>query len=197
MLKLVEFDEDLDLSFFYEECKKEGLKNNSSQNRIYDKFKVYDKHMTWILYNNHFPVGSTVAHSFDDYEKGSFRIMATTCILSKYSTFNTNYGRMGYLAGFKKHFHPSARFFVPACIDWCGINSNMYITTHPEKTGQMKKVHGLIMKLWEGMKLVTKVDEIDYRNSKQTVWRFDAKEFLKQLDKYPLEHDFLKNEVRT
>ena len=56
----------------------------------------------------------------------------------------------------------------------------------------MKKGHGLIMKLWEGMKLVTKVDEIDYRNSKQTVWRFDAKEFLKQLDKYPLEHNFLK-----
>jgi len=68
MLRLIEFDEDLDLSFFYEECKKEGLKNNSSQNRIYDKFKVYDKHMTWILYNNELPVGSTVAHSFDDYE---------------------------------------------------------------------------------------------------------------------------------
>ena len=58
----------------------------------------------------------------------------------------------------------------------------------------MKKVHSLIMKLWEGMKLVTKVDEIEYRNSKQTVWRFDAKEFLKQLDENPLEHDFLKND---
>ena len=77
--------------------------------------------------------GSTVAHSFDDYEKGSFRIMATTCILSKYSTFRTNYGKMGYLNGFKRHFHPSARFFVLLkCIEWCGINSKMYITTHQE-----------------------------------------------------------------
>ena len=32
--------------------KKEGLKNNSSQDRIWDKFKSYDKHMTWILYND-------------------------------------------------------------------------------------------------------------------------------------------------
>ena len=52
MLRLIEFDEGLDLSFFYEQCKKEGLKNNSSQDRIWDKFKSYDKHMTWILYND-------------------------------------------------------------------------------------------------------------------------------------------------
>ena len=52
MLRLIEFDEDLDLSFFYEQCKKEGLKNNSSQDRIWDNFKSYDKHMTWILYND-------------------------------------------------------------------------------------------------------------------------------------------------
>ena len=32
--------------------KKRGLKNNSSQDRIWDKFKSYDKHMTWILYND-------------------------------------------------------------------------------------------------------------------------------------------------
>ena len=195
MLRLIEFDEDLDLSFFYEQCKKEGLKNNSSQDRIWDIFKSYDKHMTWILYNDELPVGSTVAHSFDDYEKGSFRIMATTCILSKYSTFRTTYGKMGYLNGFKRHFHPSSRFFVPKCIEWCGINSKMYITTHPEKTGQMKKVHSLIMQLWKGMKLVERVDDIDYRGSLQTVWKFNAKEFLKQLDKYPLEHDFLKTDL--
>ena len=39
----------------------------------------------------------------------------------------------------------------------------MYITTRFEKTGQMKKVHSLIMQLWKGMKLVEKVDDIDYR----------------------------------
>ena len=59
----------------------------------------------------------------------------------------------------------------------------------------MKKVHSLIMKLWETMKLVEKVDDIDYRGSLQTVWKFNAKEFLKQLDKYPLEHDFLKTDL--
>ena len=75
------------------------------------------------------------------------------------------------------------------------INNNMYITTHPEETGQMKKVHSLIMQLWKGMNLVERVDEINYRNSIQTVWKFNAKEFLKQLDKYPLEHDFLKTDI--
>ena len=45
------------------------------------------------------------------------------------------------------------------------------------------------------MKLVEKVDDIDYRGSLQTVWKFNAKEFLKQLDKYPLEHDFLKTDL--
>ena len=58
MLRLIEFDENLDLSFFYEQCKKEGLKNNSSQDRIWNKFKSYDKHMTWILYNDELPVAS-------------------------------------------------------------------------------------------------------------------------------------------
>ena len=37
------------------------------------------------------------------------------------------------------------------------------------------KVHSLIMKLWETMKLVEKVDDIDYRGSLQTVWKFNAK----------------------
>ena len=59
----------------------------------------------------------------------------------------------------------------------------------------MKKVHSLIMQLWKGMNLVERVDEINYRNSIQTVWKFNAKEFLKQLDKYPLEHDFLKTDI--
>ena len=45
------------------------------------------------------------------------------------------------------------------------------------------------------MNLVERVDEINYRNSIQTVWKFNAKEFLKQLDKYPLEHDFLKTDI--
>ena len=75
-----------------------------------DKFKSYDKHMTWILYNDELPVKPTVAHSFDDYEKGSFRIMATTCILSKYSTFRTNYGKR-YLNGFKKTLSPFSKIF--------------------------------------------------------------------------------------
>ena len=191
MFRLVEFDESLNLSDFYKECDEKGYTNNNSQKRIWDRFKKYKKHNTWIFYRDFTPMGSVVAHSFDEYKKDSFRVLVCTCVLEKH----TKYNFIGQASQFKKHQHFTAQFYIPKMIEWCGINSSMYITTHPEETGQMKKVHSLIMQLWKGMKLVERVDEITYRNSRQTVWKFNAKEFLKQLDKYPLEHDFLKTDI--
>jgi len=188
MLRLIDFDEDLDLSFFYKECDKKGWKNNNSQKRIYDKFKKYDKHNTWILYEEMLPVGSVVAHSFDEYEKGSFRVLATTCVLEEFTTYNS----LGHVKEFKRHQHITARFYIPKMIEWCGINNNMYITTHPDEVGQMKKVHTFVMRMWTKWGLVEKKDDITYRDAKQSVWKLNAKEWLYQLDKYPIERDFLK-----
>lgn len=188
MLRLIDFDEDLDLSFFYKECDKKGWKNNNSQKRIYDKFKKYDKHNTWILYEEMLPVGSVVAHSFDEYEKGSFRVLATTCVLEEFTTYNS----LGHVEEFKRHQHITARFYIPKMIEWCGINNNMYITTHPDEVGQMKKVHTFVMRMWTRWGLVEKKEDITYRDAKQSVWKLNAKEWLYQLDKYPIERDFLK-----
>ena len=181
MLKLVEFDENLNLQSFYDECTKRGLINNNSQKKIYDNFKKYDKFQTWVLIRDNNPVGSVVAHSFDDYKPSSFRILARTCVLSDKSNFKA----MGTVENFKKHQHITARYFLPKCIEWCGVENDMYITTHAEKTGKMSAVHRIVTNFWKNKYLIQEVEIINYRKSLQTLWKLNTQKFLNELKLYP------------
>ena len=188
MFRLVEFDESLNLSDFYKECDEKGYTNNNSQKRIWDRFKKYKKHNTWIFYRDFTPMGSVVAHSFDEYKKDSFRVLVCTCVLEKH----TKYNFIGQASQFKKHQHFTAQFYIPKMIEWCGINSNMFITTHPSETGKTKKVHNFAMRVWSNMGLVEKTEDIQYRGVNQTVCKLNAEEWLKQLKEHPIELDYLK-----
>lgn len=181
MLKLVEFNENLNLQSFYDECTKRGLINNNSQEKIYDSFKRYNKFQTWILFKDKNPVGSVVTHSFEDYKPNSYRILARTCVLSDKSPFKF----IRTIKNIKEHQHIVARYFLPNCIEWCGIESDMYITTHPENTGTMKAVHNVFIKVLVNKGLVKKVDEIYYRNSLQTIWKVNGRKLLEDIKKYP------------
>ena len=182
MLEILKFNKDLKLDTFFKECDKRGLVNNNSQERIYDSFKRYDKFQTWILFRDKNPVGSVVAHSFDDYKPGSFRILARTCIL----TDKIKFKRIGnFSEHFKQHQHVVPRYFVKTCIEWCGADSEMYFTTHPSETGKMKAVHNIITRFWSKMGLVKRIEDIEYRNSLQTVWKVNGRMFLDQINKYP------------
>lgn len=181
MLKLVEFDENLNLQSFYDECTKRGLVNNNSQDRIYDSFKRYEKFKTWIMFKDDSPIGSVVAHSFEDYKPNSYRILARTCVLSDKSPLKF----IRTIKNLKEHQHIMGRYYVPKCIEFCGVDSEIYMTTHPENTGTMKAVHKILMKVWGDKGLVEKVDEIYYRNSLQTVWKVNGRKLLDDIKKYP------------
>jgi hypothetical protein len=61
----------------------------------------------------------------------------------------------------------------------------MYITTHPEPTGQMKSVHRLITKVWQKTGLIEHSGDFKYRGSMQSVWRVNAHKFMAELEQHP------------
>jgi len=188
MYKITPWNENLDLTEFYAEADKLGLVNNNSQKILVDSFRNEKKKQVWILSYNDKPVGSVAAHSFDDFKPGAYRILARTCVLSHHTPFRS----VGTIEAFKKHQHVTARFFLPTCVEWCGIDSDMYITTHPEPTGQMKSVHRLITGVWQKTGLIEHQGEVFYRGSLQSVWRVNAHKFMAELEKYPAYYKSLK-----
>jgi hypothetical protein len=186
--KIIEYNDKLELDSFYDLANSRGLVNNNSKKTLVDCFHNEREKQVWILYYNDLPIGSVAAHSFDDYKPGAYRILARTCVLSDQTPFRS----VGTIEAFKKHQHVTARFFLPACVNWCGIDSDMYITTHPEPTGQMKSVHRLITKVWQKTGLITKEKDFEYRGSVQSVWKVDAHKFMAELEKYPAYYKSLK-----
>ena len=181
MYKLIPWNENLELTDFYEEAELLGRDNNSSQKILVDSFRNEREKQVWILYYNDKAVGSVAAHSFDDVMgPNSYRILARTFILSHHTPFVS-----GTISAFKKHQHVTARFFLPKCVEWCGIDSDMYITTHPEPTGKMKSVHKLITSVWQRSGLIEHSGDFDYRGSIQSVWKVDAHKFMAELEEYP------------
>jgi len=186
--KIIEYNDNLDLEDFYNEADSRGFVNNNSRKTLVDCFANEKERQVWILYYKDKAVGSVAAHSFDDYKPGAYRILARTCVLSDLTPFR----RVGTIEAFKKHQHVTARFFLPACVEWCGIDSDMYITTHPEPTGQMKAVHRLITSVWQRTGLIEKEKDIEYRGSVQSVWKVNAHKFMAELEKYPAYYESLK-----
>lgn len=187
MYKIIPYNDELDLSEFYAEAEARGLVNNSTKQMLVDSFRNEPEKQIFICYYDNKPVGSVVAHSFNEFKEGSYRILARTCILSHKTPFR----RVGTLEAFKKHQHVTARFFLPACVEWCGVDSDMYITTHPEPTGQMKSVHKLITGVWQKSGLIEYSGDFEYRGSMQSVWKLNATKFMNELDLYPAYYDSL------
>ena len=180
MYKMVEWNETLDLEEFYQEAERRGHRNNANQKSMIDCFKNEDKWNAWILYKDDKAIGSVVAHSFP--EMNGYRILARTCVLDGVrNSKGLGTGRR-YIV---EHQNLTSQYFVPTCIEWCGVDSDMYVTSNNEEAGSQRLVNKIYFPLLEKQGEFKKVKEINYRNTEQIVWKLNAHKFLENLRKYP------------
>lgn len=177
--KLVEWDESLDLTDFYNEASRRGYENNSSQKRMVDCFRNEREWCVWILYHNDIAVGSVAAHSFDDVIPGGYRICARTCAFSEYKP---NQGLLTVKRMIREHQHVTPQFFMPKCIEWVNNRGDMYITSNNSTVASQRLVHNLYFPYMEKYGTVSKVKDVFYRGTEQTVWKFNTEVFLDQLN---------------
>lgn len=186
--KLKKFSTDFDLSNFYAEAERKGHVNNTSQKVMVDCFRNEEKSQAWVLfeYGHEWkiekPVGFVAAHSFPEMGENSFRIMARTCTIDIGSLPNNGKG-LNTRHQIKTHQNISCQFYMPKCIEWCGDNSDMYITSNALEGGSQRLVHRIYFPTLEKEGEFTKVKELDYRGTVQTVWKLDPKIFLQNLSK--------------
>lgn len=181
MYKIVEWTEDLDLTDFYVEAEQRGFVNNSSQKTMIDCFRNEREWKAWILYQDHRAVGSVVAHTFDIMGDNSYRVLARTC------TFGTARPHGGLITPKRliaEHQNLTDQFLLPACISWTG-KENIYATSNESKVASQRLVHRHYFPTLESIGIVSRVGEINYRNTDQTVWKIHADRFLENLELYP------------
>ena len=182
MYKLIPWSENLDLAEFYVEAEKRGFENNSSQRALVDCFNNESRSQVWILYQSDRAVGSVAAHSLELFGTNAYRICARTCTFAE---ARPSHGLITRRRLIEQHQNLTAQFFIPACIDWCGADSDMYISSHPSTVGTQRIVHTVYCPTLEKIGTVTRAGDYMYRGHSQTFWRLNTQVFLNQLGQYP------------
>jgi hypothetical protein len=172
---------ELDLSTFYKECANKGYHNNSSEAVMINPLRQERNFQAWILYYNGNPVGSVAAHTLDVFGPSSYRIGVRACIL----TDKTDHTSVRTLQQIRQHQNHTAQFLIPACIEWAGRSSNLYISTRPQDVASQMQMHRVCMPAFLKQGTVDFVGEIVYRNQKQSFWKLNVNNFYQQLNSYP------------
>jgi len=174
-LKLLPYNDKLDLTYFYTKAKEKGYYNNCSKEVLIDCFNDVKEKQFWILYEEDLPIGSVGVHSFDDVMgPGSYRILARTCIVKPVEHNLRN------KSGFKTHDHVVDKLFVPQCLLWAN-SDKVYATSNMSSIASQRLVHTIYFPIMQQMGLVSKIKEVEYRKQTQTVWQYHPEKFLTSL----------------
>lgn len=182
MYKLIRWTPELDLTDFYLEAGKRGFDNNSNQKMLVDSLSKETRWAVWILYQGDRAVGSVGAHSLPEFGTNAYRICARTC------TFAEARPRHGLITTRKlieQHQNLTAQYFIPANIEWCGVDSDMYISSHPSTVGTQRIVHNVYCPTLEKIGTLSNAGSVFYRGHEQTFWKLNTQVFLNQLKAHP------------
>lgn len=182
MHKVVEWNENLDLSNFYSEATRRGFVNNSSQQAMIDCFRNERDWNAWILYNDNRAVGSVAAHSFDDVVPGGYRILTRVCTFAEE---RQGKGLITLKRLVAEHQNLTDQFLLPQCIEWVNGRGRMFATSNASKEASQRLVHSYYFPTLAKIGIVTKVKDVHYRGTDQTVWEIHPEAFYENLKKYP------------
>ena len=82
----------------------------------------------------------------------------------------------------RNHQTTTQQFFQPAGIMWAGFNKNYYVTTNENAEGTQRLVQSIVAPTLESTGVYTRITDIDYRGTRQTVWRINSDIYFDQLN---------------
>jgi hypothetical protein len=183
MFEIVDWNEKLDLESFYNSAAERGFVNNSSQEKMIDCFRNEKEWHAWILYKDDLPIGSVAAHSFDDVMgENSFRILTRTCSFSEYSPCKGLITPKKLVA---EHQNFTDQFLLPTCLDWVNNRGRVFATSNSKTEGSQRLVHKFYFPTLEKLGIVSKIKDVYYRYTYQTVWQIHPNKFFENLNRDP------------
>ena len=179
MYKVVRWNESIDLTDFYAKAEQKGFLNNSNRHMLIDCFNNEREYYLNLLYENDTIIGCQVVHSFDDVAgPGAYR-SGRTCTVggSRRLLGRATITKMqNYVDQF---LHPASFKLIES------LGGTHYSTSNILKVGSQEKVNRTYFKELERQGIVTYVKDIEYRNTPQTLWRFNNERFWKLKSIYP------------
>ena len=182
MYKLSKWNDLLDLSNFYAEAERRGFKNNSSQAAMIDCFRSEREWEAWILYKDGQAIGSVAAHSFDDVIPGGYRILTRVCTFAE---ARKDKGLITPKRLVAQHQNLTDQFLLPQCLKWVGDKGRVFATSNASKEASQRLVHSYYFPTLAKIGIVSKVKEVHYRHTDQTVWEIHPEKFYENLELYP------------
>lgn len=179
MYEIREYNENLDLTYFYNKCKEKGFINNSSNSKLIKNLNKQKEFKLWILYNNNKPIGSTALHSFDDIMgSNSYRICARTCVITE----DTHLHNIRTLSKtILQHQNITSQIFIPVCLDYTKNKGTVYITTSDKDIASMKNVHNIYAPALCKKGILKKIKDVFYKGTQQTIWELIPNVFYDSL----------------
>ena len=183
MYHLKEYSENLDLKEFYLEAERRGFANNASKKAMVDCFRNEKEKQVWILYEHEKAVGSVAAHSFDDVMgPNTYRILTRVCTFGE---ARPNHGLITPKRLIAEHQNLTDQFLLPQCIKWVAGRGRMFATSNASKVASQRLVHSIYFPTLEKLGIVTRIKDVHYRYTDQTVWEIHPDKFFKNLARYP------------
>ena len=177
--KLIPYSDTLDLTEFYTIASVKGFVNNESKRKLLDSLAKEDRFQDWMLMWDERIIGCTAAHSFPEMGPDSYRIACRICTFT--DQLPKEYQGLRGTDTIRNHQTTTQQFFQPAGIKWAGPNKNYYVTTNENAEGSQRLVHKIVAPTLEETGVYTKETELEYRGTRQTVWRVNADIYFKQL----------------
>ena len=182
MHKLVEWSPSLDLTDFYADAGSRGFVNNSSQKAMIDCFQNEREWNAWILYDGDRAIGSVAAHSFEDVMPGGYRILTRVCTFAE---ARKDKGLITPKRLVAEHQNLTDQFLLPKCIEWVAGRGRMFATSNASKEASQRLVHSYYFPTLAKLDVVSKIKDIHYRGTEQTVWEIHPGKFFENLTKFP------------
>jgi hypothetical protein len=181
MYQLVKWTDQLDLTEFYAEAGQRGFANNASQKVMIDCFRNEPEWSAWILYQDNKAIGSVAAHSFDVMGIDCYRVLARTCTFGE---ARPNGGLITPKRLIAEHQNLTDQFLLPACLEWAK-GKRVFATSNESTVASQQLVHRHYFPTLEKLGIVSRVGEMLYRNTEQTVWQIYPDAFFENLKRYP------------
>lgn len=185
MWNLEIYDGTQDLSNFFLEAEKKRYYNNSSTEMLLSSLENEEEATLFLLYNHDNIVGTVVTHKIKGLEilgKNAYRIGARICMLGHLVQGKRNHNTLRNLRGAPRpHDHPSAQFLIPACIEHCGRENPLYISTHASSVAKQRAVHTRWAPEWRKQGFLEDPIELEYKGTFQSFWKFKVNDYYEEM----------------
>lgn len=186
MWHLETYDGTQDLTNFFIEAEKKRYYNNSNADMLLSSLEKEKDSTLFLLYNYDNIVGCVVSHKLSGLEilgQNAYRIGARICMLGHLVQGERNHNSLRNLRGAPRpHDHPSAQFLIPACIEHCGRDNPLYISTHPSPIAKQRAVHTRWAPEWRKQGFLEDPIELEYRGTIQSFWKFKVDNYYKEME---------------